>query len=269
MNGDPSMKLEAEQWRNKNLLVGKQHQRWSLALSISNNKEKIQDGEQQNKLPEYYQNAVACLLNCESVISKLQENLSCKDDKIWEDKQQIAKLQEQLFYKDEQIRKDKEQVANLEQRLIEIKFKLASTKAMKDELMQVLIWLKHQILSADDSGNLKINLNANGFQKDKVQQSIAETFASNTPQLLNSPSTKTQTLPSSAVHSSTRKNKVCEWAKRRRSRSWSALNGHQSEFMPWPEHQDDKADTSSDDSKVLKTRCGFCQLSPWAPVRKT
>ncbi len=85
---------------------------------------------------------------------------------------------------------------------------------MKDELTQALIWLKRQISSADDNGNLKINLNANRFKNDKVQQSIAETFASNTPQLLNSPSTKTQALPSSAVHYSTQRTKVCERAER-------------------------------------------------------
>jgi len=40
LNGDPSMKLESEQWHNANLLVGKQHRRWSLALSISDDEEK-------------------------------------------------------------------------------------------------------------------------------------------------------------------------------------------------------------------------------------
>jgi hypothetical protein len=264
MNGDPSMSLEGEQLHNANLLVGNQQmqfRRWSLAFtasSKSDDEEKTQDGEY-HKLSKYYQNAVDCLVHCESVIAKQQEQLSCKDDMIWEDKQQIAKLQEQLFYKDVQIREDDEQIANLEQRLIETKFELASSKALKDELSQALIWLKRQISSADDSGNVNINLIVKCSNKDKVERSVAEIVAVNAPQprhpsqhQSNSPSTKTQTLPSSAVHSSTRKNKVCKRAGRRLSRSWSASNGHQSDFMPWPDSQDDEAATSSDHSEGLR-----------------
>jgi len=284
MNGDPSMSLEGEQLHNANLLVGNQQmqiRRWSLAFtstSKSDDEEKLQDGEH-HKLSQYYQNAVDCLVHCESVIAKLQEQLSCKDDKIRKGKQQIAKLREQLFYKDVQTRDNYEQIANLEQRLIETKFELASTKALKDELSQALVWLKRQTSSADDSGNVNINLMANCSNKDKVKRSVVETVSLNAPQLRhpsqhqsNSPSTKTQILPSSAVHSSTRKNKVCGRAGRRLSRSWSSLSCLQSDFMPWPEHQDDEAATCSDDSEGprrhpdLKFRGEFRQLSRQVPV---
>ncbi len=287
MNGDPSMSLEGEQLHNANLLDGNQQmqfRRWSLAFTASSisddEEEKTQDGVH-HKLSKYYQNAVDCLVHCESVIARQQEQLSCKDEMIREDKQQIAKLQEQLFYKDVQIREYDEQIANLEQRLIETKFELASSKALKDELSQALIWLKRQISSADDSGNANINLIVKRSNKDKVERSVAETVAENAPQLRhpsqhqsNSPSTTTQTLTSSAVHRSTRKNKVRGRAGRRLSRSWSASNGHQSDFMPWPDSEDDETDTSSDLSEGLRRHPDpkfrrFRQLSRRVPVGST
>jgi len=64
-----------------------------------------EDDDGQSDLYIYYQNAVNCLVHSVSVITKLQEQLSFKD----------------------------EQIASLEKKLIQTKLELASTKALQDE----------------------------------------------------------------------------------------------------------------------------------------
>ena len=136
------------------------------------------DDDGQSDLYIYYQNAIDCLVHSESVIPKLQEQLSFKD----------------------------EQIASLEKKLIETKLELASTKALQDEQSHAFNRIKRRISSVDDSKSISVDDLFNRCNNDILERCVVlAAAASDTPhpqhkqQQCFPPSAKTCTLPSSSV----------------------------------------------------------------------
>ena len=207
-----------------------------------NNERKMQkdnvceDDNGQSDLHIYYQNAVNCLVHCDSVITNLQEQLSFKD----------------------------EQIASLEMKLIETKLELASTKALQDEQSQAFNRIKRRISSIDDSENAIVNDLVNCCNKDSLERCVvlATTAASNSPHPQHEQqqccplSTKTCTLSSSSVNYAsatvTQKDKHGARGDCQLSQSWSASNRYQSEVMPWPDELDDDTSAINEDYEGLR-----------------
>mmetsp|Transcript_11519 Transcript_11519/g.24553 ORF Transcript_11519/g.24553 Transcript_11519/m.24553 type:complete len:382 (+) Transcript_11519:29-1174(+) len=99
-------------------------------------------------LSENYQNAIDCLISCESIIRSLQEELAAKDKKIEKLEEKIENMAmdnqvEELAAKDKKIKKLEEkiekmstndQVLNLEDKIVRMSLDLALTKARADSL---------------------------------------------------------------------------------------------------------------------------------------
>ena len=193
------------------------------------------DDDGQSDLYIYYQNAIDCLVHSESVITKLQEQLSFKD----------------------------EQIASLEKKLIETKLELASTKALQDEQSHAFNRIKRRISSVDDSKSISVDDLFNRCNNDILERCVVlAAAASDTPhpqhkqQQCFPPSAKTCTLPSSSViyasATSTQKGKDGAQGHRRLRRSRSASDCYQSEVMPWPNQLDDDASPINEDCKGLR-----------------
>lgn len=98
-----------------------------------------------------YQNAVNCIIQCESVIKNLEAQLISKDDEIASLEGNLAKsnrmsrkrLEEHLIHKDLRI-------ANLEERIVQMSFELASTQAHEDRL-QTKMKTSFTSISSNDS----------------------------------------------------------------------------------------------------------------------
>mmetsp|Transcript_8305 Transcript_8305/g.13417 ORF Transcript_8305/g.13417 Transcript_8305/m.13417 type:complete len:304 (+) Transcript_8305:1-912(+) len=87
-------------------------------------------------LRQDYENAINCVVQCESMINTLQEQLASKDEQIASLEEKIMRipsepLQEQLVSKDEQI-------TSLEGKIVQMSLELASTKASEGELQHRL-----------------------------------------------------------------------------------------------------------------------------------
>jgi len=104
---------------------------------------KICDANKDFDLPQNYQNAIDCLVQCEYLINNLQEQLASKD----------------------------EQIASLEEKLVRMSFELASSKALQDEQLHQF---KRSISSIENSSVDDDNRCATSSQQQ--QQQIVKTF---------------------------------------------------------------------------------------------
>mmetsp|Transcript_1091 Transcript_1091/g.1904 ORF Transcript_1091/g.1904 Transcript_1091/m.1904 type:complete len:324 (-) Transcript_1091:186-1157(-) len=88
-------------------------------------------------LPKNYQNAIECLIQCDSVINSMERQLKSKDEQIasleqaqskttHDDQVRLRSLQKKLASKDDRI-------AALEEQVVKLSFELASLKAFEDE----------------------------------------------------------------------------------------------------------------------------------------
>ena len=109
--------------------------------TMNSDEEEICDANEDFDLPQNYQNAVDCLVQCECLINNLQEELASKD----------------------------EQIARLEEKLVRMSFELASSKALQDEQLHQF---NGSISSIESSSVDDANQCATSSQQQHQQQTI-------------------------------------------------------------------------------------------------
>jgi len=222
-------------------------------------------------LPQNYQNAVDCLVQCEFIISTLQERLTSKniqivrlEDALVQNSLELASSKA-LHDEQSQVASKDRQIVRLEGKLVQNSLELASSKALQDEQSQELNRLKRQISSVTDcvyDSNDKVNDEECAADYQHQQQQVSSKDMSSLLVDFYTPVSITRRNGCRAGAGGGGRRD--DSPRRRRpalSQAWSdTINReHQSEVMPWP--QQDEETTNETRAHLKPKRRGGFQLS--------